>query len=119
MLFRSCLIHVTIIILRHILPLAYLCTCLGLSLFMLYLCDLFFIFSLGFILINCISCYLAVLFLQLVCNYWPCNPIKTDALVFLHFLEYFLIFLDNSVDEESEKFSRSGSSTSECCLDFA
>ena len=30
------------------------------------------------------------------------NLIKTDSLVFVHFLEYFLIFLDNNVDEESK-----------------
>ena len=55
MLFRCCFIHVNIIILRHILYLVYLCLSLGLGLFMLYLCDLCFIFSLVFIVINNIT----------------------------------------------------------------
>ena len=49
---------------------------------MLYICDLFFIFSLIFIVID--------------------NLIKTDAPVFVYFLEYFLLFLDESLVEESE-----------------
>ena len=40
-------------------------------------------------------------------------------LIFAHFLEYFPLFLDNNVDEESELFSNSKSSVSECCLAFA
>ena len=52
MLLRCCLIYITIIIQRHILYLVYLCPFLGLGLFMLYLYDLFFIFSLIFIAIN-------------------------------------------------------------------
>ena len=52
MLFRCCLIHITIIIPGHILCLVYLCSCLCLGLFMSYLCDLFFVFSLIFIVIN-------------------------------------------------------------------
>ena len=36
MLLRCCLIHVSIIILRHFLYLLYLCSCLGLDLFMSY-----------------------------------------------------------------------------------
>ena len=52
MLLRCCLIHITFIILRHILYLVYLCSCLGLHLFISYLCDLFFIFSLNFIANN-------------------------------------------------------------------
>ena len=52
MLFRCCWIHITIIILKHILHLVCLCPCLGLRLFMSYLCDLFFIFSLIFIAIK-------------------------------------------------------------------
>ena len=47
-------IFITIMILRQILYLAYLCPCLALVLFMWYLCDLFFIFCLIFIIINCI-----------------------------------------------------------------
>ena len=52
MLLRCCLIHVTINILRQIWYLAHLCPCLGLGLFMVYFCDLLFIFSLNFIAIN-------------------------------------------------------------------
>ena len=52
MLLRCCLIYITIFILRHILYLVYLCPCLGLGLFMSYLCDLFFVFSLIFMVIN-------------------------------------------------------------------
>ena len=55
MFLRCCLIHTTIIILRHILYLVYLGQCLCLSLFMLHLCHLFFIFSLIFIAITHIS----------------------------------------------------------------
>ena len=51
-LLRCCLIHVYISILRHILYLVHLCPCLVQGLFMPYLCDLFFIFSLNFIVIN-------------------------------------------------------------------
>ena len=43
------------IIQRHILNLIYLCPCLGLGQFLLYLCDLFFIFSPIFIVINHIT----------------------------------------------------------------
>ena len=57
MLLRCCLIHLTIVILRHILYLAYLCRCLGLDLFMPYLYDLLFIFSLIFIFINHITSF--------------------------------------------------------------
>ena len=53
MLLRCCVIHITIIILRDILYLVYLCPCLGQI--MLYLCDLFFIFSFIFIVINHIT----------------------------------------------------------------
>ena len=49
MLLRCCLIHISIIILRHFLYLLYL----GLGLFMSYLCDLLFIFIFIFIMINC------------------------------------------------------------------
>ena len=51
-LLRCCLIHIIIIILRHVLYLLYLCPCLDLGLFMSYLCDLFFIFIFIFIMIN-------------------------------------------------------------------
>ena len=49
---------------------------------MLYMCDLFFISSLIFIVIN--------------------NLIKTDALVFVYFLEYLLLFVEDSLDDENE-----------------
>ena len=55
MLLRCCLINVTVIKLRHILYLGYLCPCRGLGIFMSYLCNLFFIFSLIFNVINHIT----------------------------------------------------------------
>ena len=82
MLFRCFLIHINIIILGHILYLVYLT--LDLGLFMSYLCDLFFISNLIFIPINHIL------------------SLKETQLIFVHFLEYLLLFLDDSVDEESE-----------------
>ena len=57
LLLRYCLIHITIILLRHILYLVYLCPCLGLGLLMSYLCDPFFIFSLILIVINHITSF--------------------------------------------------------------
>ena len=57
MLLSCCLIHIAIIILRGILYLVYLCPCLDLALFMSYLCDLIFIFSLIFIVINHITSF--------------------------------------------------------------
>ena len=64
--------------------LVYMCPCLGLSLFMLYLCDLFFIFILIFIVINRITSF------------------KQTYLIFVHFLEYLLLLLVDVMDEESE-----------------
>ena len=55
MFFRYCLIHITIIILRHNLYILCLCPCLDLDLFMPHLCDLFFISSLILIVINYIT----------------------------------------------------------------
>ena len=55
MLLSCCLTHIKIFIPRHILNLVYLCPCLGLSLFISYLCDLFFIFIFIFIIINIFS----------------------------------------------------------------
>ena len=79
-------IHMTTIILRHqILYLVYLCTCLGLDQFMSYLCDLFFVLSLIFIVINHIT-----------------SSLKQAYLIFVHFLECLPLFLDNNVNEESE-----------------
>ena len=49
---------------------------------MLYICDLFFIFSLIFIVIN--------------------NLIKTEALVFAYFLEDPLLFLGDRLDDKSK-----------------
>ena len=54
-LLRCCLIHITIIILRRILSLVRLSSRLGLGLLESYLCDLFFIFSLIFSVINQIT----------------------------------------------------------------
>ena len=77
MLLRYCLVHITVITLRHILYLIYLGPCLG-------LCYLFFIVSLIFIAINHIK------------------SLKQTQLCFVHSLEYHLLFLDDNVDEESE-----------------
>ena len=52
MLLRCCLIHKSIITLKHFLYLLYLRPCLDLGLFLLYLCDLIFIFILIFVMIN-------------------------------------------------------------------
>ena len=49
---------------------------------MLYMGDLFFIFSLIFIVIK--------------------NLIKPDTLVFVYFLEYLMLFLEDSLDNKSE-----------------
>ena len=87
MLLRCFLIQITIILMRYILCLVYLCTCLGLGLFMSYLCDLFFILSLNFISISYIT------------------SLKQKQLFFYLFLEYPLLILDGDVDEESEYFS--------------
>ena len=78
MLLKCCLIHLSIIILRH-LYLLYLLPCLDLGLFMLYLCDLFFIFILTFIMDNCMN---------------------TDKLVLSLIFQNVLLFLDDNVDEE-------------------
>ena len=80
MLLGCCLIYTTIIMVSHIFYLIYLCPCLGLALFMSYLCDLFFIF----IAINHITSF------------------KQTHLLFVHFLEDLLLFLDDNVDEKSK-----------------
>ena len=87
-------------ILRHILYLVYFCPCLGLGLFMSYLCDLcdIFIFSLIFIVIDHIT------------------SLKQTHLFRIHFVEYLLLILDDKVDEESEQFLNSKSSASGFCL---
>ena len=88
MLLRCCLIrcclHIIVNILSQTLYLVYLYPCLGLGLFMSYLCGLFFIFSLIFIVINHITSF------------------KQAYLILNIFLLYLLLFLDDSVDEESE-----------------
>ena len=57
MFLRCGLIPITIIIMKHILYLVCLCPCLGLGLFMPSLCDLLFIFSLIFSIINHITSF--------------------------------------------------------------
>ena len=93
--------HLTITVLTNILYLVYLSKCLDLGLFVSYLCNLFFIFSLIVISINNIS------------------PLKQTYLLFVYFLEYLLLFLDDNMDEESKHFSNSKSSPAGCCLTFA
>ena len=56
-LFKCCLIEITMIIQRHLLYLVYLCLCPGLSLIMSYLRDLFFVFSRIFIAVNRITSF--------------------------------------------------------------
>ena len=80
MLLRCCLMHITIIILKHILYWVYLC--LGLDSFLSYL---WFIFHFQ----SHFYCYQSY------------NLNKTVALIFVHCLEY-LLFLDDNMDEESE-----------------
>ena len=80
---RCCLIHIIIIIMRHILYLAYLCPCLCLGLFISYLCVLFFIFSLTFIVINHITL------------------LRQTHLFFVPFLEHILLFFDDNEDEKA------------------
>ena len=88
-------------LLKHILYLVYLCSCLGLGLFMSYRCELFFIFSLIFIVIDRIT------------------SLKQTPLVFVQILEYVLLFWDDNLDKECKLFSSSKGSASGCCLAFA
>ena len=53
-LLRFCLIHITVIVLRHILYLVYLCSCLGPGLFKSHL---YFIFTLMFSVINYVTSF--------------------------------------------------------------
>ena len=101
MLLQGCLIHMTFILLKRIIYVVYSCPYLGLGLFMPHLFDLFFISSLIFTVINHITSF------------------KQMYLFLIHFLEYLLLFLNDNVDEESEQYSNSKSSTSGCCLAFA
>ena len=87
MMRSCCLIHKTIIILRYNLYLVYLGPCLSLIQFMSYFCELFFIFSLIFIVIN------------------HTTSLKQTHLLFVLFLACLLIFLGYKVDEESEYLS--------------
>ena len=98
-LLRCYLIHITIIILRHI-HLVYLCPCLGLGLFTPYLCDVVFIFSLIFIVINQIISF------------------KQTYLFFVQFLQYLLLDLDDNLNEKKQQFSNNKRSVSGCCLGF-
>ena len=80
MLLRCCL-YIIIIILRHILYLVYLCPCLGLNVFMSYLCDLFFIISIIFIMINSIISWIPThlffcLYLEHAILFWAITWIK-------------------------------------------
>ena len=84
MLLRYCSIYITIIILRHILFLAYLYPYLELVLHMSYLCDLFFFFSLIFVTINHIISF------------------TLTYLFFIFFLEYLVLFLRDNVNKKSE-----------------
>ena len=69
-----CLIHIIIITLKHILYLVHMYPCLGLGLFISYLCNLFFIFSPFFIMNHIIS-------------------LKQTQLFFVHFLDYFWMLI--------------------------
>ena len=89
MLFTCCLLHIAVIILKHILYLIYLRPCLGLVLFMLHLCDPFFIFSLLFIIINHIA------------------SLKQAHLIFTRFSEDYTLVLDDGMNEERLEFSNS------------
>ena len=72
-----CLIHISIIIVRHFLYLLYLCLCLNLGLFMSYLCDLFFIFIIIFIRINHIISWIH-LFFRLFLRICPILDVKSE-----------------------------------------
>ena len=101
MLLRCCLRHISINILRHILYLLYLCPCLRLGLFMSNLCDLFFIFSPIFIVVN------------------HATSFKQAYLFFVLFLEYLPLFSNDNINEESKWFTNRKSSASGYCLAFA
>ena len=83
MLLMCCLIHMTIIILRHFLYFLYWSPCLNPDLFMSYLWDLFVFFVIISIIINKSHEY------RHICS-------------FAYFLEYALLFLDGNVDEKCE-----------------
>ena len=68
---------------------------------MSYLCNPFFIFSLIFI------------------GIYHITLLKQTLLFYAHLLECFLLFLDDNVHGESEKFSKSKNSASGCWLALA
>ena len=80
--------------------LVYLCSCLGLVLFMSNLFDPFYIFSLIFIIFHHII------------------SLKQTHVFFTHFSERLIIVLDDNMNEESKQFSKSTSTASGCCLAF-
>ena len=69
---------------RHISYLVYFGLCLGLGLFMSHIGGLFFIFSLISIAVNSIT------------------SLKQTHLLYAHFKDYLLLFLDDNVDGESK-----------------
>ena len=77
MLLRCCLIHQSIIILRHLILTVFLSMSRS-KLYMSYLCDVFFIFIIIFIMINRHTCS------------------------FAYFWEYVLVLLDDNVGEKCE-----------------
>ena len=74
----------------HILYLVYLCSCLGLGLFLSYPYKLFLIFSLNFNVIGYITSF------------------KQTYLFFAHFFEYLRLFLDDNMDEASDEIQSQG-----------
>ena len=73
------------------------------GLFVSYLCDLFFIFTFIFIIVNLITSW-----------------IQTHLFFWLFFKNrYVLLILDDTLDEKCEQISNSIRSASRCCLAFA
>ena len=65
-----------------------MCPCLDLGLLISYLCDLLFIFSFIFIVINHITSF------------------KQTYLFFVHFLEHLLLFLDDNVEAKNFQIAK-------------
>ena len=101
MLLKCCLIHITIIILRHILYFVFLSISRPRPVYVVS-CDLLFIFSIIFNAITHIT-----------------SLKETHLFLFVHFFEYLLSFLDDKVHQESKTFSNSKRSAAGCCLAFA
>ena len=95
MLLRCCLIQISVIVLRCLIYLLYLCPCLHLGLFMSYLRESVFIFVFIFIMANCIISW------------------RQTCLFFC------LLLFDDNVVEECQWFSDVKSSASGWCLAFA